>query len=162
MFKSNPVKKKASFFISPLFVLCLISLFIIYRTYKDYKVKQRSKIFDAILFSITGLIGVVILLLWFATDHSMTVNNWNVLWLVPFNILFIRKFALKRKECKSLWKHSATLLAFIVIMLFLWLIQFQVFALAAIPLLVMLLSTSLQFLEVNLYDSLGTVDSSSS
>ena len=135
LFKSNPVKKKASFFISPLFVLCLISLFIIYRTYKDYKAKQRSKIFDAILFSITGLIGIVILLLWFATDHTATANNYNLLWAFFLNI-----FMLKQLFKPSLWfkKYIKFLIILLCLMTLHWILGVQVFNIALLPLLIAL------------------------
>jgi hypothetical protein len=42
---------------------------------------------DALLFSLYGLLGVVLLLLWFATDHQTTHDNYNLLWLHPLHLL---------------------------------------------------------------------------
>lgn len=128
-----------SFFMSPYAVFTILLLIVLALTFFDFKNKKRTRWLDAFLMLATGLGGIMILLLWFATDHSMTINNWNFLWLLPINVFFVHKFLLKRQECKALWRHSATLIALIVVMLFLWLINFQVFALAAIPLLLMLL-----------------------
>jgi len=39
--------------------------------------------YDKLLFSIAGLAGWVIFLLWVATDHDATQNNLNILWMMP-------------------------------------------------------------------------------
>ncbi|AXG71328.1 hypothetical protein KORDIASMS9_03585 [Kordia sp. SMS9] len=135
----NNKQDSSSFLLSPYVIFTILMLIVLVITAFDLKNKKRTRWLDAFLFLFTGLGGIMILLLWFATDHSMTVYNWNVLWLMPINLLFIRKFLLKRKECKDLWKHSATLITLIIIMLFLWLLNLQIFAFAAIPLLIMLL-----------------------
>ncbi|MEM6718831.1 MAG: DUF4105 domain-containing protein [Bacteroidota bacterium] len=136
----DPKKTSSSnFLISPYVVFTILLVITLIITFLDFKNRKRTRWLDAFILLASGLGGIMLLLLWFATDHSMTVNNWNLLWLMPINILFVRKFLVKRKECKALWKHSATLIALIVIMLLLWLIKFQVFALAAIPLLLLFL-----------------------
>ena len=43
--------------------------------------------FDRLLFFSTGLMGVILLLMWFATDHIMTKDNYNLLWAWPFHII---------------------------------------------------------------------------
>ncbi|PTX61420.1 uncharacterized protein DUF4105 [Kordia periserrulae] len=132
-------QKAGSFALSPYFISTILLLIVLIITFLDFKHKKRTRWLDAALLLITGLGGIMVLLLWFATDHSMTVNNWNLLWVFPINLLFIRKFRSKQKEAKNRWKYTAFLIGLIVILLFLWLLQFQVFALAAIPLLIMLL-----------------------
>lgn len=51
--------------------------------------------FDISFFFITGLLGIFIALLWFATDHSATKWNFNLLWALPTwiwgAVLLIRK-----------------------------------------------------------------------
>ncbi len=41
------------------------------------------KIFDGLLFLSAGIVGVVITFLWFISNHSVTGNNWNILWAMP-------------------------------------------------------------------------------
>jgi hypothetical protein len=132
-------QETSSFALSPYFISTILLLIVLIITFLDFKHKKRTRWLDAVLMLITGLGGVMVLLLWFATDHSMTASNWNLLWVFPINLLFIRKFLSKQKEAKNHCKYTAILIGLIVILLLLWLIQFQVFALAAIPLLVMLL-----------------------
>ncbi|CAM3365754.1 DUF4105 domain-containing protein [Rhodothermus bifroesti] len=38
---------------------------------------------DALLFGVVGLVGLVLLLLWVATLHTVTAWNWNLLWAWP-------------------------------------------------------------------------------
>jgi hypothetical protein len=133
----NKAKEPTYLLISPYFIFTLLLLLVLAITFVDFKHKKRTRWVDAFLMLGSGLGGIMIALLWFATDHTATYTNMNILWLVPINILFVRKFLLKRKECKALWKHTATLLVSMAVLLFLWLIDFQVFALAAIPLFVL-------------------------
>ena len=77
---------RTNFFTSPLFILGLIGLLIIYITYSDYKKKKRTLWLDVFIFSLTGIVGVFILLLWFATDHTGTHHNYNLLWAFALNL----------------------------------------------------------------------------
>lgn len=123
---------------SPYVVFTLILLIVLTITFIDYKHKKRTRWLDAVLMLATGLAGILITLLWFATDHTATATNMNILWLLPINVFFVFKFLSAKKECKQLWRHSAFLLVLLVVMILLWLINFQVFALGAIPLLIAL------------------------
>ncbi|WP_412560353.1 DUF4105 domain-containing protein [Winogradskyella sp. MIT101101] len=141
-------ERKASFdfLLSPLVILGLIALLILYITYKDYKNKKRSHWLDVTLFSITGIIGVLLLLLWFATDHTATAHNYNLLWAVPLNIVVIGQ--LFKKQPKN-WFRSY--LKFLIIMLCLmtlhWIIGVQVFAIGLIPLLIALAARYIYLLK---------------
>ncbi len=42
---------------------------------------------DFILFFILGLIGVLLLFMWFGTDHALCANNYNLLWALPTNLV---------------------------------------------------------------------------
>jgi len=124
-----------SFFSSPIFVFGILGLIILTLTYFDYKKEKRNKALDLVLFTLTGIIGIVILLLWFATDHTATANNYNLLWAFPLNLFVIRQ--LFKKNVKQ-W--FVKYLKFTIIMLCLlclhWIIGVQVFAIGLIPLLI--------------------------
>ncbi len=50
--------------------------------------------FDKSLFSLAGLIGWLLLLLWFFTDHTAAARNMNLLWAIPLyfpTVLFLQK-----------------------------------------------------------------------
>lgn len=137
LFQKKEILKQTNFWISPLFVFLIIALAILFITYNDYKNKKRSRWLDVVLFALTGVIGIGILLLWFATDHTATANNYNVLWAFPLNVLLF--FQLRKVQVKPWVKRY---LIFLIIMLCLlvlhWLSGVQVFAKALIPLLIAL------------------------
>lgn len=135
--KMETPTKLSSFFFSPFFVFCIISIVIVYFTYSDYKNKKRTVWLDVIGFFITGLIGILILMLWFATDHSTTAQNYNLLWAFALNIIFVHQIL--KKELKSWFKKY---LKFLILMLGLlvlhWIVGIQKFALALSPLIIAL------------------------
>lgn len=65
-------------------------------TILDWRRKKLSKWFDILLFSVTGLIGFLLLFLWVLTDHKAAANNFNLLWALPTNFI-AALFLLKRK-----------------------------------------------------------------
>ena len=137
IFQEKKVKAGNTFFRSPLFIFGLLGSFVLFITYQDSKTGKRSKWLDFILFALTGLVGIGILLLWFATDHSATHQNYNLLWGFALNILMLG--VILREKIKP-WFRSYV--KFLIIMLCLltlhWLIGVQVFAVGLIPLLVAL------------------------
>ncbi len=121
------------FYTSPFFIFLLLSVFIIYVTYKDNKNNRRSRWMDICLFSITGTIGVLLLTLWFATDHTATAQNYNLLWAFPLNLFVIRQIL---NSAPKSW--VLRYLKFLIIMLCLlalqWVVGIQGFAFALLPL----------------------------
>ena len=138
LYEKKATRSSSNFLLSPIIVIGLIGFIILFFTYKDHKNNTRSIWLDLIIFGTTGIIGVLILLLWFATDHSATAQNYNVLWAFPLNIIVIGQ--LLRPTVKNWFKSY---LKFLVIMLCLmtlhWVIGVQVFAIGLIPLLIALL-----------------------
>lgn len=51
--------------------------------------KKVSRIFDKAFFSVLGLVGIVVIFLWFFTDHITTKSNLNILWAIPTHLYFI-------------------------------------------------------------------------
>jgi hypothetical protein len=127
--------KKNNFFISPLFVLGILAIVMLFITYKDYKNNNRSKWLDIGLFALTGCIGILLLLLWFATDHQTTAYNYNLLWACALNILFLPSIRKSRLNNRGL-----SYLKFLVLLLSLmglhWITGVQSFAIGLIPLLI--------------------------
>ncbi|TGV04440.1 lipoprotein N-acyltransferase Lnb domain-containing protein [Flavivirga rizhaonensis] len=133
--KESP--KPNTFFTSPLFILGIIGGFILFITYKDYKKKKQSIWLDITLFSITGIIGILLLLLWFATDHKGTHQNYNLLWACTLNIFVIRQ--LFRKKISGWFiKYLKFLIILLCLLTLHWIIGVQVFAIGLIPLLIAL------------------------
>lgn len=123
-----------NFLLSPLFILGIIGLLIIYFTAIDHKKNKRSKWLDLLLFIITGLIGIVILLLWFATDHEATAQNYNLLWAFAINLFMILQ-VLKSRPSTWFRKYLKFLIIMICLLTLHWIIGIQRFAFGLIPLL---------------------------
>jgi hypothetical protein len=126
-----------SFFWSPIFIFSVLAFLGIVITYKDFKAKKRSKLLDVLILLISGLIGVVLLLLWFATDHTASINNFNILWAFAPNLLFI--FFLRKKYYAWNKIYVAFLLICLLLLFVLWVFEIQVFTLALIPILTLLI-----------------------
>jgi hypothetical protein len=63
------------------FIITALSIFL------DKRGNIFFTVFDFLLFFLSGLIGVLLLYMWFATDHAMCKNNFNLLWALPFHLL---------------------------------------------------------------------------
>jgi Domain of unknown function (DUF4105) len=138
IYKQKKDKLKTSFFLSPLLVMGLLASLILYITYRDFKNKTRSKWLDTLLFILTGLIGVIVFLLWFATDHTATGYNYNMLWAFPLNLLMIGQ--IYKKDLKNWFKaYLKFLLLMLILMTLHWLIGVQIFSIALIPILIALI-----------------------
>jgi len=46
-----------------------------------------SRFMDSFLLYLTGLLGVLLVFMWWGTDHRMTKDNWNLLWALPTNVI---------------------------------------------------------------------------
>lgn len=138
LYASTTKEYSTPFPLSPVVIIGVLAGLILFITYKDYKNKSRSNWLDITIFSVTGIIGILLLLLWFATDHSATGYNYNLLWAFPLNIFVLAQ--LFKPEVKNWFKAYVK---FLVIMLFLmslhWSIGVQSFAIALLPLLIALI-----------------------
>ena len=135
LYEAIPQEKSTPFLIAPLFWLLILMLVVVIVTYKDYKKNKRSRWLDFTLFFITGLAGLLLLFLWFLTDHSQTVSNFNVLWVFPLNI--IMAFVLVKRKTPPQWirKYLWILLVFILCIPIIWVLKIQVFS----PLIIFIL-----------------------
>jgi len=137
LFKASAKNKTSNFIFSPLFLFGILGLVIVFITYNDFKTRKRTKTLDFILFGVTGLAGVVIMLLWFATDHQTTKNNYNLLWANPLNLILLFQI-LKTTLPNWVNKFLKFLIILLCLLVFHWVTGVQVFAIALIPLLIAL------------------------
>ncbi len=90
-------KKETSFYLSPFIFFSALFIFISILSFSNnVRIENGLKIFDGMLFFSTGLLGIILVLMWTATDHTMTKNNFNLLWALPSHILVA--FSLKSKS----------------------------------------------------------------
>lgn len=136
LFESDYYEQKRDS-LSPTLVMSVIALIVIILTVRDYKTKKRSRWLDLVLFLITGLIGLIVLLLWVATHHTTTVNNLNVLWAFAPNLV-VAFLIVKKAPKKWLMVYVRFLVVLLIAMTCAWLAKLQVFNTALIPLMIML------------------------
>lgn len=123
--------------INPFLIFTIIAILGFIITYRDFKRNKRTKWFDFILFFISGLIGGIIIFLWFFSTHSTAPNNFNFLWAFSPNLVVA---FLLLKTNPSIWikKYVLLLLILLIIIPALWLAEIQVFPIAIIPLFILL------------------------
>ena len=132
-----PDKEQKTGIFNPLLIFSLFSIFGIFITYRDYKKRKITKSLDVFLLFITGLIGLLIVFLWFFTDHSTTPNNFNFLWAFALNLFLIPKL-MKSKKSKFLSNYFLFLTVLLLAIPVIWLSNLQLFPIAVIPLLILL------------------------
>lgn len=137
LYKNTPTPPQSNFFLSPLFILGLIGALIVFITYRDFKTNKRSRYLDLIIFLSTGIIGILLFLLWFATDHSATANNYNLLWAFPISIFVIVAVA-KKDISPNMKRYFMLLLVLLSLLTLHWITGVQVFAIGLLPLLIAL------------------------
>ncbi len=99
---------------------------------------ERMRWFDIALFGTAGILGIVIVLLWFATDHSATKWNMNILWALPSWLYGAYLVGKGRYDSRFFKIHSAFL--FFVVIGWMWIPQ--TLNAAAIPLVLALITRS--------------------
>jgi len=93
-----------------------------------------GRVMSSLLLLVTGLLGCLMLVMWFGTDHQGCANNYNVLWCLPTNII-IAFFNPKGKG-----KYAIIAIILIVVSLLLHLLKVQCLLMPEfLPLLVSLL-----------------------
>ena len=72
----------------PAFIFtCLFALTAFFSFFKNPAIQTILASLDGLLFFITGLLGFLLVFMWFGTDHIMTKNNYNLLWAWPTNAI---------------------------------------------------------------------------
>lgn len=141
--------------LNPYWLFWLVAVVFTVITYIGFKRKRLFIGFDVALFSILGILGIVIFLLWFATEHSATQWNWNILWAFPGHLILA--FALLRKNLKPWVRHyllAALILADAAVVF--WILGFQSFHPSLIPiLLVVILRTNYLYYNVDKYKAIS-------
>jgi hypothetical protein len=102
---------KPGFFGNPLWVMCLVLVIGLLSMAN----RRTERIFDTIFWFVLGLSGLVLFLLWAATDHTTTKLNWNILWAMPTHLLFFWRY--KRTEWTENYFMASGSLALLTLLL---------------------------------------------
>ncbi|MCF2488429.1 DUF4105 domain-containing protein [Dyadobacter sp. CY347] len=94
-FKAEPRNYTGIF--TPMIVFWTLAVLTLGITYWQIKKEKLNFLLDKILFSIVGLAGWLLTLLWFATEHNDTKWNYDILWAFPLWMPLIFQISAKKK-----------------------------------------------------------------
>jgi len=108
VYESVPEDYPLSLF-HPWFVFGLFLALTIAITWRDLKNQKRSKWFDTIVFGVVGAVGLLLFVLWTATDHRAAARNMNILWAMPLHLIFVPLYLRSKKIAITYFKGIAIL-----------------------------------------------------
>lgn len=132
------------FLLRPAIIFWLIFVLL---TYLTIRYGQKSWVIgDRILFATWGLVGVIVLLLWVATDHDATAGNLNVLWANPLYLIYA--FFITDKKSRLVKWVSLGILSLNILILLAWGLIPQEYHLVFIPIIgTLVLRSAAQYLK---------------
>ena len=133
-----PKEETAPSLFHPIVVFWLLALIFAGLTLYGYKKGKLMKGLDLLFFGGLGVLGLVVAFLWFFTDHSATLWNWNILWAFPGHLVLVwGLFA--RPKATWLSPYLLFVMGATVVVLLLWMFGMQSFSPALIPILLLIL-----------------------
>lgn len=130
---------KGSLF-TPMVVFSLLAIFIVLLGYSKNKWAQAFLHgFDGLFFFLTGVLGIILIFMWFGTDHSMTKDNYNLLWAWPTHALMAFFVNSRKNWVKKYFTFTAAALLLVLIS---WLFLPQQMNNGLIPIILLLIYRS--------------------
>ncbi len=99
--------------LTPTVVFWSLAILTLAFTYWQIRTERVNFVFDKVLFSIAGLAGWILLLLWFGTNHGVTSYNYDVLWAFPLWMPLI--FALSKNRKPQWFQYLLIFYAFMLL-----------------------------------------------
>jgi hypothetical protein len=132
---------KGSFF-TPFVVFSLLAIFIVLLGYTKNKFAQAFLHgFDGLFFFLTGVLGIILIFMWVGTDHSMTKNNFNLIWAWPTHTIMAFFVNSRKTWVKKYFKFTAVALLAVLIS---WFFLPQQMNNALIPIVLLLIYRSVK------------------
>ena len=111
---SKDVNNNSSF--TPLtFFSALLVVVVLAGLVKNKFVQAFLQGFDGLFFFFTGVLGIVLIFMWTATDHQMCKNNFNLLWAWPTHTVIAFFVSSKKNWVKKYFKFTAIALTLVLI-----------------------------------------------
>lgn len=83
-----PSLASESLLITPIIAFSILLVLMAALTFiKSSWARQAVAVLDFVLFFSLGCVGLLLLFMWFGTDHALCANNYNLLWALPTNLL---------------------------------------------------------------------------
>ena len=115
----NAVCGPTPWYATPMTVCCLILALAAALTIRDIRRGRVTRWFDALLFGIYGIMGLLLTFLIFISVHEATSPNWIYLWLNPLCLCVPILIWIKRAQIVLIWYQIANF-AVLLLLLALW------------------------------------------
>ncbi len=105
----------------PQYIFLFFFITCIFLSFRQIKYNLLYIYFDFIVFLISGIVGTLLIYLWFFTDH-LSSFNYNLLWAIPFNLIFSFLLIFNFKSNLTRWYiiiNSAVLFSLLILWNFL-------------------------------------------
>jgi hypothetical protein len=119
----------------PLLVFCIFAVAVIIFSVLEFRKKSVSIWLDTILFTIVGIVGVLLFFLWSFTDHAAAAKNMNILWALPTHVVIV--FFLRKNPGWLRYYFGLTAAICVLLLLFWWALP-QKLHYALIPLVIVI------------------------
>ncbi len=83
-FAGKPQDQKST--VTPTLVFLVLLAVVLALSIRQYRKKSYRPLPDFLLFLSVGLVGLLLFILWFFTDHAAAARNLNLLWALPFHL----------------------------------------------------------------------------
>jgi hypothetical protein len=93
------------------------------------------RVFDFLLFFVLGCTGVLLLFMWFGTDHQLCADNYNLLWAVPTHLVAAFFLSSRKAWIRTYFKLNFFLT---LLLLLLWAFLPQQLNIALLPLILLI------------------------
>ena len=139
LYEVSDAGNKNSWFTPMFFFTSLLLFFIVVSFSKNSFIQTALIGLDGALFFLTGLLGIILIFMWGYTDHSMTKNNYNLLWALPTHIIIAFFIGSKRPIAKKYFLFTCIAM---IILLLVWFFLPQQMNNALIPFVLTLIYRS--------------------
>jgi Domain of unknown function (DUF4105) len=151
LFDSALPPQKINITAHPFFIFsCTFLLIVLLGFSKNTLVTRLLNAFDGFIFFITGVMGILLLFMWFGTDHIMCKDNFNLLWAWPTNA--VAAFYIHSEKPRAR-KYFMIYAVFNLVLLACWFFLPQHMNPSLMPLIAILIFRSLFYISGEKYNT---------
>lgn len=108
LYATSAKKNNKNFLTHPEFAFSIFFLIIVLLSFlKSNSIQKFLYSLDGFIFFVIGLTGILILFMWFGTDHKMCSNNFNLLWAWPTHAVAAFFINSRNARLKNYFKLTA-------------------------------------------------------
>ena len=137
---SMPVVK-TNFLTTPLFIFSVILVVIVLLSFsRNERVQRIVASLDGLVFFVVGLAGLLILFMWFGTEHLMCSDNYNIIWALPTHAIAAFFMHSRKKWVRTYLRATAVIN---ILLLLCWFVLPQELNVSFLPIILLLIFRSI-------------------